>query len=797
VEIDLDDVVSNVETLKASNIDSCKEILNKTGCKVGLKLFHINIRSINCNFDELVVLLESLDLSFDLIILTETWGVQNTNIFNIEGYNIFYNSSNYNKSDGVVVYVKGGIPVDIVYNVIDNLTFTSMNFSVLGHTFTLLPLYRPPSYPESGFLEQLEAFLGVNSKSQINLLVGDINFDLLGNDRIPIQTYSNIMSSNGFISLINVPTRVTENSATCLDHIFLKSQNNTNISITPIVLETFVTDHFSTVLEINFERQLGKEVQFESTVARVDYEGLKRELKSENWETVYNSKDVDTAYNRFHNQLKHYIELCTSKIKIRSKNKKLKPWITAELIDSIKHRDKLKKRLRKFPGEQLETEYKEYRNNLTKLIAHTKFNYYRSKLLDAGKNTKKVWELIRDSIGDRKNTIQHIEVVCGGALVEEENSVANILNEYFINVGRSVADQIPPNASFVGLSSVPSKTISDSMFLEPVDNREICNIIASLRNNSAAGCDGISARIIKEIPNILVPPLVFIINMSFQSGKFPEDLKCSIVTPIFKGGDKHSPGNYRPISVTSQFSKIIEKAINTRLIKYFSRHSIISSRQFGFREGCSTEDALFSCFKYIYSSINDNKRTLAVFLDLAKAFDTVSHGLLLKKLENYGIRGVALELLKSYLTNREQIVKLGQTKSTSMVMKSGVPQGTVLGPLLFSVYVNDLLEGDIGGELIAYADDTAIVFSGRDWEEVKRKSEEGLSKVKVWLDKNLLALNVKKTSCVAFSPNAIGRPNFESITLHTCSPVGCLSSDNIKIVNELKYLGIVIDNHLR
>jgi len=381
--------VSDVVTYRADSIDNCMAILSKNEHQVRLRIFHLNIRSVNSNFSELLVLLQSFNFLYDLIILTETWVIHHIDLFKIAGYNLFYNGSNFNKNDGVIVYAKDNIAVNIRYDSIKNLTFTLLNFCLFDHTFSLLGLYRPPSYSEADFLEQLEGYIGVNCKSQINLLVGDINFDILKDDRISIQKYTNILNSNGFISLINTPTRISEITESCLDHMYLKSVHSLNISVTPIVLESFITDHFPTILNLNFKTKLHADKISDTYIERIDYRRLTKELETETWQLVYNSEDNDHAYSGFIQTLKNHIETCTSRVTVHPKNKKLKPWITSGLIDSIKHRDKLKKRLRRFPSDRLEREYKNYRNKLTKLITQAKYKYYNVKILEAGKNTKK------------------------------------------------------------------------------------------------------------------------------------------------------------------------------------------------------------------------------------------------------------------------------------------------------------------------------------------------------------------------------------------------------------------------
>ena len=254
----------------------------------------------------------------------------------------------------------------------------------------------------------------------------------------------------------------------------------------------------------------------------------------------------------------------------------------------------------------------------------------------------------------------------------------------------------------------------------------------------------------------------------FQQGKFPSVLKKSVITPIFKQGDRTNVSNYRPISLISNIAKIIEKCIKVRLLEHLNKFKIIAPSQFGFREGLSTVDAMYALTTKLHQSINEHQKPLAIFLDLAKAFDTVSHAKLIQKLNSYGIRGICGDLLRDYLSNRKQVVSINSVLSEEASITFGIPQGTVIGPILFLLYINDMLKLNIPGQIISYADDTALVFSDSTWEGVKKKAEVGLHEVAKWLKQNKLTLNKSKSKFLTFSLRNLGDSKIKKLKLHQC-----------------------------
>jgi hypothetical protein len=290
-----------------------------------------------------------------------------------------------------------------------------------------------------------------------------------------------------------------------------------------------------------------------------------------------------------------------------------------------------------------------------------------------------------------------------------------------------------------------------SMFVEPVDNEEMVATIKNLKNKKSTGFDNISVEFVKKVATIIAPVLVHVVNLSFMNGVFPEQLKTSTVVPIFKKAQSCKIDNIRPISLLSVFSKIIEKIMRKRLVQYLDRINFFSRRQFGFRQGLGTEDALLSVTDKIYSNFNTNKKTTGLFIDFKTAFDLVDHSILLSKLEAAGIRGTGLCWFNSFLSNRVQKVKILDHMSEPLTVRAGVPQGSVLSATLFLVFINDLLEIPFHGSANAFADDIAFFYSEMTIHEIWTKINEDLEVLNVWCHMNKMKINVNKTKYVNFS----------------------------------------------
>ena len=646
-------------------------------------------------------------------------------------------------------------------------------------------VYRPPS-SNTNFMDDLENYLHVlDGQNKELILTGDLNCDL---SLSVLQSHSrrlmDILELFQMKQVIADPTRITSNTASLLDIIATNRPDKVKESG---VIHLGISDHSLVYvsLKVSVPRDKPKIVEsrnlknysinhFNSHISHL--------LRNSSWD----HKDPTHLWIQFKN-IFNYVSDLHAPVKTRKVRSTYAPWLTTEIRCEMNKRDHLKKRAVKSNSKRLHRDYQLKRNEVNKLIKSAKRRYCKDHIELNKHNPEEMWKNINQVISgkgrySKTTTISAIKDDLDNT-IHDEKLIADKLNKYFVEVGPNLSNNLPPS----------SRDFSE--YLEPVDcvfnfsnitDDAVLRKILKLKSNKGVGPDNIPPKLIKDSAEVIAPYLSYIFNRSLSERKFPDDWKSARVCPIFKSGKRDECANYRPISILSAISKIFEKLVFEQLSRYLTTNKILTDYQSGFRKGFST------CFSLLRTTnewlVNMDKGLIngVVFLDVKKAFDTVDHDILIKKLEFYGIKNNTLRWFISYLSHTKQVCKVGMSVSNSENIKTGVPQGSNLGPLLFLLYINDLPKCLDSSVPALFADDTNLTVSGTTATEIQDNLEIELNKVHMWLLANKLTLNAKKTEFMLIGSR-------QRLSQIISDPILSIGSEAIKRVSSTKTLGVMVD----
>lgn len=785
--IEISEDIEDISVSKVLNcdIDECHKVIARSSNN--LKILTQNIRSIYRNMPEFEILIERLKFDLEVIVLTECWIGSSPCIPGLNGYNSFHTRYCNKQNDGVVLYVKKNLSFSV-----EEPSFQEGNclIAIQDNNIAIICIYRSPSYHNiDTFLTSLNTVLQKLDTIRNIFLIGDINIDIkkasLNSDR-----YLTVAAFHGLFPSHTLTTR--EDSDSCLDHILIK----TNFSSITMIPQVRITDHNPVLISVNLNLD---RFYVTTSYKKLNIQNIKTNLLKINLTPVFAAKDPNYAIEYLTNSITNIISNNTSIITLSSRKKILKPWITPGLLRCIKNRDKLHKKSKLFPNNLiLKHAYTRYRNFCNALLRKIKNSYEINEVNNAKNDTKKLWKILKSKINTSNKTTNTLNDLLN--ISSSPMNSLNSVNKYFIDVGKNLAEKFPidKHSYHSSSSDINRNTPAGSFVLLDTTEEEVNQLINGLKNSSAVGWDLISNRFLKDHKCFLAPPLTHIFNLCLKTGIFPTILKKSEIHPIYKSGDKKLPSNYRPISILPSISKILEKIINNRLIHYLETNNLLATNQFGFRRGKSTDDAVFTLTEFVSQNLDKGKKVISIFLDLAKAFDTISIPKLIYKLENLGIRGTQLKLFKSYLSERLQCIRIGDYVSNSLPINFGVPQGSILGPTLFLIYINNLSALVFPqGKLISFADDTALIFVENTWSKVFAAAQNGFDMANEWLRSNTLTINTEKTKYILHSIRKISIPTEEyQLISHSCRQRSNCSCQSIERVDSIKYLGVFIDSHL-
>ena len=689
-------------------------------------------------------------------------------------------------SGGLIVYVRNEISCSHRKD-LETEHFESMWFEIFpknSKSFLVGHFYRNPlstiSWNEI-FDGQLEK--AIEEEKELFLL-GDFNKDLL-NPQIK-QQWIDYMNSHGVTQHVNEPTRVVPNSsATLIDHIYSNFSDNIQFIDIPKI---GLSDHYPVFVSRKVNSHMPKVVHH--TIRYRSFKNFNEanfisDLESIPWDVIKVFDNVDDALDAWYSLFTDVIDKHVPLKQHRVKNVNQPNWLTPEIIDSIKIRDR-------FKALGNNTHYKIWRNKVVNLIRRSKQSNYENLIEEGSNQPSSIWKIFCElGAGKQKsNSATNFQSVrIGDHETDEPNDIANAFNDYFINIAESIKEPCDPTNHEKLKDYCNNKIPNDIIFEMPLLNTDY--IVKSLRKldvRKSTGTDEIGPRLLKMAGPFIADSLTYICNLSIKTGAFPMKWKEAKVKPLHKGGSPKDLNNFRPISILPVLSKLFEKHAFESLMNYLEKYKLLYNTQSGFRPNHSCETALIHMVEKWLKALDKGELVGVLLVDFRKAFDLVDHSILLSKMELYKLNQNSIKFFKSYLSNRQQSVFLNNTQSNHAAVKHGVPQGSILGPLLFLLFINDLpLHTHIMTDL--YADDATLYEATKSKEQIERKLQSAICDLSVWCKQNGMLINTDKTKAM----------------LITTPQKRCRIDDNLQItlngiqlsnvLNE-KVLGVQIDNNL-
>ena len=521
-----------------------------------------------------------------------------------------------------------------------------------------------------------------------------------------------------------------------------------------------------------------------------------RLINDTNLDRVTELNCPNEAYNYFLSKFKIAFDSAFPEKHVKPNKNYIKQetWVTNELLESARLKNKLLKRKMERPTLDNIENYKTHRNRHNKLKRKIKVDYFKNQINANKHNMKNTWKILRAAINKQNDESSFPQTfLINDTEQTDHNKIATAFNNFYTQIGKSTSENVPRVDKH--FTSYLNHAQVNSIFIEPVDENYVLDIVSKLKPKMSSGYDNIPTKLLKQTIHPILTPLTHIINMSLNTGIFPEALKLAKVIPIYKNSEKNLLRNYRPVSLLPGLSKVFEKVMFNKLFCFLNSHDILYKHQYGFRpKHATTHPILHFLNKCAEANNSPNKElTMSIMCDLSKAFDVISHDILLRKLEHYGIRGIAKDWLSSYLTGRKQYVEFMDSKSDQSTIECGVPQGSILGPLLYLIYVNDIANCS-ESDIYSFADDTTLVINKQNIATLYQCANTEINNLYTWFCANRLSLNAQKTKYVVVRAPST-RCDFEGYNL-TINGEKIVRVGNDRQEKSVKFLGVHIDESL-
>jgi len=762
-------------------------------------VLHQNIQSMRNKLLDIDLVLKAREKNIDVLCLTEHWVQEDyLTTIQIDQYKLVsYFGRKTHKHGGSCIYVKKSILTrDVHYlgGISVEKDFEMSVVEVVTYGYIIVCIYRSPDGNYIQFLKNLELVIQkIQSKRKKLLLCGDWNLNFLV-DNIRIQELENLLESYDLINTVRSPTRITSSTKSLID-VIVTNREYPEQKVK--VIDLGLSDHLAQVIRINSEIGSNKTkiiVKRQFSNHRIDE--FKNLLAQVSWDEVVMQSNVNASLEQFLQIFSHCFNTAFPYKRVKLTERINKKWLSKGLITSSNRMKVLNKLKRVYTLRREDLNYiNAYQRIYKKILKEAKKRDNDRFVIESKDRTKAMWHLINKEIGKTHENDYKLELRIGNKITSCPTEITENLNKHFIS---TVEELIKQNNNINNYSNLDINYCPQTVFINPVTEGEVVKLAKNLKGKLTAGLDDIPENLVKHCILQIKKPLTHIYNASLNSGVFPDEWKIVKVKPLYKKGDRHDMNNYRPISVISVFAKLLERIMYNRLISFFHKHNILTEVQNGFRKGKCIETATQALIERIQEAIDKRMYSIGIFIDLSKAYDVLNHKLLLEKLSYYGVRGTTNSWFKSYLTNRKQSIEISQSddqnvvvnryRSVLMELKQGIPQGSVLGPLLFLLYINDLPLNINGANLVMFADDISILITDSDKGALQGNINRITSELELWFNKNNLVINTTKTGIMAFHNKQ---------TVQKVKPKVIINKMNLHYTGETKFLGIHITESLQ
>jgi len=756
--------------------------------KKGLKIFHQNVRGLFTNFN-LIQNLFSTCKKIDILTVSETHinGFNDNNdLYQIDGYNFIQRNRKQGKGGGVGIYLRDNLKwkrrFDLERDTVESI-WIEINITK-SKNFLLAVYYRPPNtskFLPKNFKDTFnETLLSVTEEQREVVLMGDLNVNFL--KKSDNNDIKELFSLYGFKQLIKKPTRISKDTKSLID--IIATNNQATITATN-VFPMSIADHdmIGCVRKINNGKFTPKVITCRN-YSKYNPDEMNRDFENTNWNILYEIQDVNKAVNFFNDQVKTIFDK-HAPITVKTVRGKPCQWLTTDLKKQMSDRDRILTKARKSKLDGDWSLYKKLRNTCNDTIKAAKRAYHRNLLNEYAGDAKGFWKCIK-SIFPTKNA--------QSSSGDNNNKSADFVQKCSKYFAIAVSN-LKKNAIFLTdfvwkkKTSFPKRTRKKFTF-QYISNLFVLKQLKSFKRKKSAGMDGFPPGMLKDCRLNISQPICHILNLSIRTSTVPTLWKIARVVPIHKKGNTTDPANFRPISLLPVLSKILEKAVHSQLIDFLENENLLSDRQFGYRRNRSTNLATTLLLDEIKKQVNEGLLVGSVFIDLSKAFDTLSHATLLNKLQSYGVEGEELNWMKDYLFSRKQYIQIESHISNLEPCYNGVPQGSILGPLLFLIFFNDFQEQLQNTRTIMYADDTVIYCSGKDVSSIEKALTNDLTRISTYFNTNelIINMNVGKTEVMLFG-------TAKRVATQPCLNV-MYNLQTVNNTNSYTYLGHQLDSSL-